>query len=396
MKAAIKQKQDSWRIAKFGELARNVSERIDPSNTNLQVYVGLEHLDPGCLRITRYGTPIDVEGQKLRVRPGQIIFGKRRAYQRKLAVADFEGICSAHAMVLEAIPDTVMPEYLPFFMQSDMFMERAVAISEGSLSPTIKWKALANQKFPLPPLKRQVEILQVIKKAYVTSSKAADTYRDSLFFLQRIIDSHINNDRKNKPRTGWTRAMLKSFVATNLHSLRNATDQKFKFNYIDISSVDFPGILSRPENLTFKDAPSRARRIINPNDVLVSTVRPNHRATLYINDDLTNHIASTGFSVLTPKAGINGEWIFFATLTKSFVHSLSNLMIGTSFPAVTDDDILVQKIDYPPEDEIIKFLEPIKQAYKISINLREKHLNAQLLQRKLIGDFLHQWNGHDL
>lgn len=165
MQLTEKQKSEGWRIVKFGEIAKSVSKRVDPADTDLEVYVGLEHLDPDNLRITRRGVPSDVKGQKLLVKPGQIIFGKRRAYQRKVAVADFEGICSAHAMVLEAVPEAVVSEYLPFFMQSDMFMERAVAISEGSLSPTIKWKTLANQEFPLPPRPRQEEMLKILEKA---------------------------------------------------------------------------------------------------------------------------------------------------------------------------------------------------------------------------------------
>ncbi len=96
------------------------------------------------------------------VKKGQIIFGKRRAYQRKLGVADWDCICSAHAMVLEANPETVLPEFLPFFMQSDVFMNRAVAVSEGSLSPTIKWKVLANQNFILPNITIQKEFLSEI------------------------------------------------------------------------------------------------------------------------------------------------------------------------------------------------------------------------------------------
>ena len=83
---------------------------------------------------------------------GDIIFGRRRVYQRKLGVAHFDGICSAHAMVLRAKPDVVLPEFLPFFMQSDLFMERAKEISVGSLSPTINWKTLAKEEYALPPL----------------------------------------------------------------------------------------------------------------------------------------------------------------------------------------------------------------------------------------------------
>ncbi len=169
-----KQIRDGWQIVKFGEIAKNISKRVEPSETDLEVYVGLEHLDPQSLRITRRGVPTDVKGQKLRVRPGQIIFGKRRAYQKKVAVADFEGICSAHAMVLEEVVGKIIPGLLPFFMQSDMFMDRAVAISEGSLSPTIKWKTLAIQEFPLPPIERQKEILEVLEKVEDNSNRKGD------------------------------------------------------------------------------------------------------------------------------------------------------------------------------------------------------------------------------
>ncbi len=131
-----------WRMVRFEEIAQNVNERVQPAETDLDIYVGLEHLDPESLKIRRWGTPDDVIGQKLGFRKGDIIFGKRRAYQRKLAVAEFDGICSAHAMVLRAKTDAVELDFLPFFMQSDMFMKRAVDISVGSLSPTINWKTL--------------------------------------------------------------------------------------------------------------------------------------------------------------------------------------------------------------------------------------------------------------
>ena len=99
------------------------------------------------------------------MKKGQIIFGKRRAYQRKVAVADWDCICSAHAMVLEANQNNVIPEFLPFFMQSDVFMNRAVAISEGSLSPTIKWKVLERQLFIFPEKVKQEQLLEELKKA---------------------------------------------------------------------------------------------------------------------------------------------------------------------------------------------------------------------------------------
>ena len=156
---------EGWQMVKFGDIAHHISKRVEPSETDLEIYVGLEHLDPDSLKIKRHGVPSDVDGQKLLVKKGQIIFGKRRAYQRKVAVADWDCICSAHAMVLEANPKNVIPEFLPFFMQSDVFMNRAVAISEGSLSPTIKWKALSNQCFAIPSFDEQAKICRVLNKA---------------------------------------------------------------------------------------------------------------------------------------------------------------------------------------------------------------------------------------
>lgn len=152
-----------WTEMTFGEMASQISERVDdPQKAGVDIYVGLEHLDPGDLRIRRRGTPGDVEATKLRVRPGQIIFGKRRAYQRKVAVADFDGIASAHAMILQEKP-SLIPGFLPFFMQSDEFMDRAVTISEGGLSPTIKWKTLAAEKFLIPPPQQQRELVELMQ-----------------------------------------------------------------------------------------------------------------------------------------------------------------------------------------------------------------------------------------
>ncbi len=160
---AEKQTKLGWQTWRFEQMATNVNVRIDnPSESGMEHYVGLEHLDPDSLRIRRWGSPSDVEAGKLFFKTGDIIFAKRRAYQRKLGVAEFDGICSAHAMVLRAKPEVVLPEFLPFFMQSDLFMNRAVEISVGSLSPTINWKTMAVQEFALPPMEMQRHLTEAL------------------------------------------------------------------------------------------------------------------------------------------------------------------------------------------------------------------------------------------
>jgi restriction endonuclease S subunit len=197
-RAALK---SGWKIWRFDQIATNVNVRIDnPSESGMEHYVGLEHLDPDSLRIRRWGSPDDVEATKLMFKKGDIIFGRRRAYQRKLGVAEFDGICSAHAMVLRAKPEVVLPEFLPFFMQSDLFMNRAVEISVGSLSPTINWKTLAIQEFALPPLEEQRRALNALSSfdASLEAFAEVSTARDAMIraFIQErfeYFDEHCDH-----------------------------------------------------------------------------------------------------------------------------------------------------------------------------------------------------------
>ncbi|MCO5210059.1 MAG: restriction endonuclease subunit S [Caldilinea sp.] len=177
-----------WKVWRFDQMAINVNDRIDnPSEADVEHYVGLEHLDPDSLRIRRWGVPTDVEATKLCFRKGDIIFGRRRVYQRKLAVAEFDGICSAHAMVLRPQKDVVLPEFLPFFMQSDLFMSRALEISVGSLSPTINWKTLAAQEFALPPLEEQRRLATLLQMLE-TVAESVVSARSRLYDLRHSVE----------------------------------------------------------------------------------------------------------------------------------------------------------------------------------------------------------------
>lgn len=160
----IEEHSKDWKKLSFGDLAYNISKRVDPATTHETIYIGLEHIEPRQLRINSYGSPSEVIGQKLLFDNGDIIFGKRRAYQRKAAVASFPGICSAHAMVLRENNHHIVPGFLIHLIHTDVFMNTAIKISEGSLSPTIKWKTLADQNFIIPPKEVQEKLLKSLEK----------------------------------------------------------------------------------------------------------------------------------------------------------------------------------------------------------------------------------------
>ena len=183
----MKLRKDEWKSVEFEKFVSNISERIEPKNTVLDKYIGLEHLDTGKIKIERFGSPDEVIGTKLKVCKGDIIFGKRRAYQRKAAVADFDAICSAHSMVLRANKKEVDENYLLAFIHSDLFMNRAIEISEGSLSPTIKWKTLANQIFPLPPLEEQKQIAALFQSIDTAIGKVEGQEKNLLKLKNQLI-----------------------------------------------------------------------------------------------------------------------------------------------------------------------------------------------------------------
>lgn len=192
--------RDDWTRLRFGDIAELINDRVDdPKAAGVDRYVGLEHLDPGSLRVTRWGAPDEVSAQKLRFHPGDIIFGKRRAYQRKVAIADFEGICSAHAMVLRERAGATTPGFLAHFMTSDVFMERAVQISVGSLSPTINWSTLRDQEFDLPPLEHQKNVVNTLAAVLATTDAYSNLTRGCSDLRASLLATFAGNALRHIP-----------------------------------------------------------------------------------------------------------------------------------------------------------------------------------------------------
>jgi type I restriction enzyme S subunit len=172
-----------------------------PQNNGLERYVGLEHIDPESLHIQRWGLISEGTSFTRRFRKGQVLFGKRRAYQRKVAVAEFDGLCSSDILVFEPKDDRLLPELLPFICQSDGFFEHALDTSAGSLSPRTKFKELARYEFPLPPLDEQrriAEILWAADEVIISYKKTIEKTISALKSYRYEIFSEINATKYEK------------------------------------------------------------------------------------------------------------------------------------------------------------------------------------------------------
>lgn len=363
-----------WKKYRFDEMVQNIAERVEPSQTDLDVYVGLEHIDPDCLHLSRHGHPSDVEGTKLRFYKGDIIFGRRRAYQRKTALATTDGICSAHAMVVRAKEDVVDPVFLPFLFHSKSFIDMAITISVGGLSPTINWKDIAKQEFLLPPKaeqKRLAELLwaadEVVEKEKREREKIEELYNyqiEDLFVGKKVTFGNCAN--------------------INERTLSAKTPNDYMFHYIDIASIVTPKHLGPLTKYSFADAPSRARRIVKQNDIVLSLVRPYLKSFVQIKSNQNNLIASTGTAVVSAKSENSTDFLFHVLFSKAFMAFCENRMNGTNYPAITPADLADFQIPSYNYDEQLSIANKLNAIDNTIEQLECQIIKSQEVKQEII------------
>lgn len=172
---------------KFDQIAYNITDKKMPVPGDEKMYIGLEHLDSGSLKVSRWGSEVELAGQKLVMKKGDILFGRRNTYLRRAAIAPHDGIFSAHGMIFRPKTDVMDPEYFPFFISSNYFMDAAIRISVGSLSPTVNWKTLKELEFDIPSLEEQRKNAALL--ASINETKEA--YQELLLQTDNLVKSQF-------------------------------------------------------------------------------------------------------------------------------------------------------------------------------------------------------------
>ena len=169
----------------LGDVARERKETCKGSKAGYPI-VGLEHLVPEEITLTAWSEDSENTFSKM-FHKGDVLFGRRRAYLKKAAVAPFDGICSGDITVIEANAERIIPELLPFIIQNDALFDFAVGKSAGSLSPRVKWEHLKNYEFELPERGKQRKLAELLwamdatKKSYQELISATDELVKSQF-----------------------------------------------------------------------------------------------------------------------------------------------------------------------------------------------------------------------
>ena len=147
----------------FGEIAE-CDKKYPEHEKEVERFVGLEYIEADNFQLQGWGEIANGTTFSKRFATGDVLFGKRRAYLKKVAIADFDGVCSGDILVIRAKAKKMLQGLLPYYISADAFIQHAVSTSAGSLSPRTKWKDLAELEVSIPDIKIQEKILEVLQQ----------------------------------------------------------------------------------------------------------------------------------------------------------------------------------------------------------------------------------------
>jgi type I restriction enzyme, S subunit len=195
-----------WTTVAFGDVVRQVKDKVDPEESGLKRYIAGEHMDTDDLRIRRWGEIGDDylgPAFHMRFKPGHVLYGSRRTYLRKVALADFEGITANTTYVLESKdPNVLLPELLPFVMQVDSFHAHSKRESKGSVNPYVNFSDLAWYEFALPHLDEQRQIVSALTAVRKLSEALYSCRTAGQVLLTSAIEAEIKKHAGQVVRIG--------------------------------------------------------------------------------------------------------------------------------------------------------------------------------------------------
>ena len=261
-------------------------------------------------------------------------------------------------------------------------------MANKAVVPILNKTQLENMKIPIFSKETQEEIANILE----IIQKNIDKRKEQLLLVDELIKSRfiemfgdpIKNDK------GWEKEKLLENVVEKVENI--SKNSEIIISYIDISSINnLKNRIETYKNYYIDEAPSRAKKIINRNDILMSTVRPNLKNIALFDIETENKaIASTGFCILRTKTKLNTLYLFNVLLSNSFTNELSKNEIGANYPAVTENDIKNVKIALPPLTLQNEFAEFVTKTNKLKFEAEKSLKEMENLYESLMQKFFKQ------
>ncbi len=390
-----------WKTVKLTDIAEQIIERVDnPQDSKLIDYIGLEHIESDNLKIPQYGKTSDVTSSKFECKKGDIIFGRRRAYLRKLAISDKDALVSTDAIVVR--PKTgVLKEFLIIIMQSDKFWEEAISRSAGSLSPRVKWKDIGNFKVTLPPVKKQEEISNLIFSIQENIERSERLIRVcELFRIEFMIDtlqissnySGLLSPKLDSIPKGWTVMRIADLVENTQNGFPSGKRDEKGIVQIRMNNVTTDGKLCFEHFLKVPKPRNISKYSIEEGDILFNNTNSvdlvGKSAIFY--DAIFDCTFSNHFTrIRVKKEEILPEVLHSHLLVwqkEGFFKNVAQRHVGQS--EVSLRDVLSAKIAVPPMSTQKNFITTLLNLERLVSNISLNVESLSALKRSLVNSML--------
>ncbi|PKL80481.1 MAG: hypothetical protein CVV25_04025 [Ignavibacteriae bacterium HGW-Ignavibacteriae-4] len=385
-----------WEVKSFKEIAEKKGKTLNPKDSTSVKCIELEHIEQETGRILGFTESNKLLSQKNKFIVSNILFGKLRPYLRKFWYAEFDGVCSSEIWVLSNRTNTDS-KFLFYLVNTDRFIETA-NLTSGTKMPRSDWGVVSTLSIPLPPMREQKKIAEILStwdEAIETTEKliAAQEQRKKWLMQQLLTGktrfsgdwSSTNKNDCKKTKIGsipndWELSKMKEVVLVDSESINQDYNKEITFNYISLSDVQLGNIADNLKSYNLKNAPSRARRIVRKNDVLLSTVRPNLKGFLFIGANLDGFIASTGFSVLRSNGRIEPKYLYAYIFSYPFEKQIEALLVGSNYPAINSSEVKSLSIPLPSLPEQERIAEVLSTQDELIEGLRDE--KQRLVEQK--------------
>ena len=355
---------------KFGDIVKEVKNNVDRANNPYEFYVAGDHMDSEDLNIRRRGrfATDDVGPAFIRIfKPGQILYGSRRTYLKKVAVADFEGICSNTTFVLETKDENKFHQgLLPFVMLSDEFTKWSVSHSKGSTNPYILFSDLANYEFELPPIDEQKRLAEKLWAAY----EVKQSYLNMIAATDEMVKAQFVEMFSSTPKV-----CVNSLVDTNWGTSPDSSS--YNENGIGMpfyqGKTEF-GDLYINAPITFCSSPIK---IAKRNDILMSVRAPVGAVNIATQDCCIGR----GLAAITPKNSKATTMFIYYSL-KYMEKEIERLGTGSTFKAINKNSyaqIYLPEASMPDQQKFVQIAEQAdasKAALRKSIEAIDKVIKS--------------------
>ena len=352
---------------KLGDVAIEHKETCKGSKDGYPI-VGLEHLIPEEVTLTAWDEGSDNTFTKM-FRKGNVLFGRRRAYLKKAAVAPFDGICSGDIAVIEAIPDRILPELLPFIIQNDELFDFAVGKSAGSLSPRVKWEHLKSYEFELPDMDKQRELAELLwamdatKKSYQKLIAATDELVKSQFMEQ--FGSYLGDET----RCATVEQVCTVFADGDWIESKDQADDGIRL--IQTGNVGTGVYLDKGERARYIDEETFIRlncTEVLPNDILISRLPDPVGRACIIPDGLGKSITAVDCSIVRLKSHVLPEFFVAYTMTTLYAAQIGSSVTGSTRKRISRKNLGQVVIPTPDIDQQEQFAAFVRQSDKSKYN----------------------------